>query len=192
MAPDERRRAIVTAITPLLVKKGALATTADMAKAAGIAEGTIFRVFPDKSALLYEVIRAATDPAELCVALRSIDPDLPMRAQLAQAAQLLSDHWKRVAALGEALRGTAVLPGSRQAQAGRVIKESSAAIAAALTTLFERHRRELRIPPAKAVAAFRGLVLAAGHPLMPEDQRLGLDDVTTVLLSGVGRSTKGA
>jgi AcrR family transcriptional regulator len=191
MAPDERRRAIVAAITPLLVKKGALATTADMAKAAGIAEGTIFRVFPDKSALLYEVIRAATDPAELCVALRSIDPDLPMRAQLAQAAQLLSDHWKRVASLGEALRGTAVLPGSRQAQAGRVIKESSAAIAAALTTLFERHRRELRISPAKAVAAFRGLVLAAGHPLMPEDQRLGLDDVTTVLLSGVGRSRKG-
>jgi AcrR family transcriptional regulator len=191
MPADDRRRAIIAAITPLLIRKGALATTADMARAAGIAEGTIFRVFPDKSALLYEVIRAAMDPAELCVALQSIDAGLTMREQLAQAAQLLGDHWKRVMALGEALRSTAVLPGSRQAQAGRVVKESSAAIGAALTTLFERHRDELRIPPAKAVAAFRGLVIATGHPLMPADQRLGIEDVIGVLLSGVGRATKG-
>jgi AcrR family transcriptional regulator len=191
MAADDRRRAIVAAITPLLVKKGALATTADMAKAAGIAEGTIFRVFPDKSALLYEVVRAAMDPAELCVALRSIDPALAMREQLGQAARLLGDHWKRVMALGEALRSTAVLPGSRQAQAGRLVKESSAEIGAALTTLFERHRAELSIAPAKAVAAFRGLVIATGHPLMPAEQRLDVDDVIGVLLTGVGRSTKG-
>jgi AcrR family transcriptional regulator len=190
MAPEDRRRAIIAAITPLLVKKGALATTADMARAARIAEGTIFRVFPDKSALLYEVIRAAMDPDELCVAIRSISPALAMRVQLAQAAQLLTDHWSRVIALGEAMRSTAVLPGSRQAQAGRVVKESSAAIAAALTALFARHRDELRTTPAKAVAAFRGLIVATGHPLMTAEQRLSIDDVVGVLLSGVGRPKK--
>ena len=52
MAPDDRRRAIVDAVVPLLLEHGGDVTTRQIAEAAGIAEGTIFRVFPDKPALL--------------------------------------------------------------------------------------------------------------------------------------------
>ena len=45
LSPDERRRAIVDAVLPLLIEHGRAVTTRQMAEAAGIAEGTIFRVF---------------------------------------------------------------------------------------------------------------------------------------------------
>ena len=77
MAPDERRRAIVDAVVPLLLEHGDDVTTRQIAEAAGIAEGTIFRVFPDKAALLLaaaeEIINPATGRAELEAALAGLD-----------------------------------------------------------------------------------------------------------------------
>ena len=62
MAPDERRRAIVDAVVPLLLQHGDDVTTKQIAEAAGIAEGTIFRVFPDKAALLMAVAEETIEP----------------------------------------------------------------------------------------------------------------------------------
>src|SRR3954469_4423303 len=62
MAPDERRRAIVDVVVPLLLEHGGDVTTRQIAEAAGIAEGTIFRVFPDKDALWTAVVEQTLDP----------------------------------------------------------------------------------------------------------------------------------
>ena len=54
LAPEARRKSIIDAVIPLLLENGPNVTTAQIAEAAGIAEGTIFRVFPDKTSLLFE------------------------------------------------------------------------------------------------------------------------------------------
>src|SRR5947207_2374501 len=69
LAPAARRAAIVEATLPLLRAHGLSITTRQIAEAAGVAEGTIFGVFPDKDALLQAVMEAAFDPE-------------PVRAQL--------------------------------------------------------------------------------------------------------------
>ncbi|MHB1138452.1 MAG: TetR/AcrR family transcriptional regulator [Microthrixaceae bacterium] len=52
LAPDERRAAILATATELFTAHGQAFTTADLAEAAGVSEGTIFRYFPDKTSLV--------------------------------------------------------------------------------------------------------------------------------------------
>jgi AcrR family transcriptional regulator len=63
---DERRKAIVTAAVPLFARKGfAGTTTKELAEAAGISEGLLFRHFPSKKLLYGEILRLGCegDPA---------------------------------------------------------------------------------------------------------------------------------
>src|SRR6202023_4286878 len=63
---DERRKAIVTAAVPLFARKGfAGTTTKELAEAAGISEGLMFRHFPSKKQLYGEILRLGCegDPA---------------------------------------------------------------------------------------------------------------------------------
>ena len=62
MSADDRRQAIVDAVVPLLVTHGEAVSTRQIAEAAGIAEGTIFRVFPDKNALLMAAAAHTLNP----------------------------------------------------------------------------------------------------------------------------------
>ena len=187
MAAADRRRAILDVVVPLLIEKGSSVTTAEMAQAAGIAEGTIFRVFPDKSALIFEAVKATMDPTRVADAIRAISPSAPMRARLTEAAGVLRDHLNQMTALGDSLRSVSALQGTRQRDVGQLIKESSAVISAALAELFERHRAALRVPPSSAIAAFRGLVFASAHPLLPPRERLSLDEAVSILLSGIAK-----
>src|SRR3954454_19055199 len=84
---DERRSMIIEATIPLLLEHGDMVTTRQIADAAGIAEGTIFRAFADKDELLAAVIEAALDPAPLERALDTIDPSLPLSEIVTSAAE---------------------------------------------------------------------------------------------------------
>ncbi len=187
MTAEDRRRAIVAAVIPLLAAKGASVKTADIARAARIAEGTIFRAFPDKATLIYEAVKAGMDPAAVCSAIENISAALPLKAQLARAAELLLAHWNRVSSLAEACRSLPPPTGRRRVDGLQLVKQSAQAIQAALAVVFERHSDELCVAPSTAVAAFRGLIFASAHPLMRADQRLDIEDVVAVLLTGIAR-----
>jgi TetR/AcrR family transcriptional regulator, transcriptional repressor of aconitase len=63
---EERHRTIVAAALPLFARKGfAGTTTKELAEAAGISEGLLFRHFPSKKHLYGEILRlgCAADPA---------------------------------------------------------------------------------------------------------------------------------
>ena len=48
LPPDDRREAILEAIIPLLQERGRNVTSRELAEAAEVAEGTLFRAFGDK------------------------------------------------------------------------------------------------------------------------------------------------
>ena len=58
MSQEERRAAIVRSTLPLLIEHGGTVSTSQIAAAAGIAEGTVFRAFKDKQDLLIACMRA--------------------------------------------------------------------------------------------------------------------------------------
>jgi AcrR family transcriptional regulator len=92
LAPDDRRAALIEATIPLLREHGLNVSTRQIAGAAGVAEGTIFGVFPDKASLINAAVASAFDPTPMVRQLRAIDPSLDLRARMVAAAELLREH----------------------------------------------------------------------------------------------------
>src|SRR5471030_1337437 len=92
LPPYERRSMIVAATLPLLVEHGDRGTTSQIAEAAGIAEGTIFRAFADKDEVIAAVIESALDQEPLEAALIAIPADLPFEDRLAAAIVIMQQR----------------------------------------------------------------------------------------------------
>src|SRR5919112_613378 len=109
LPPDERRSMIVAATLALVLEHGDAVTTRQIAEAAGIAEGTIFRHFADKDALIDAVLDAGLDPAPLEEALAAIDPSLPLEEVVASAVatvqRRVGDVWRLLASAGRRAEG---------------------------------------------------------------------------------------
>ncbi|WP_425558380.1 TetR/AcrR family transcriptional regulator [Cryptosporangium japonicum] len=106
LSPEQRRETIVRAALPLVAERGAAVTTAEVARAAGIAEGTIFRVFPDKNALLDAVVVEVLRPDHVIAQLESIDLDQPLAVRLTEAGEALAAHLMRLGAVLGTLHAT--------------------------------------------------------------------------------------
>lgn len=92
LAPDDRRDAILDAVVPLLREKGRDVSTRQLAEAAGVAEGTLFRAFGDKESLLAAAIERIFDHEPLWAMLRGIDVHLPFEQKLRRVVWLLREH----------------------------------------------------------------------------------------------------
>src|SRR4051812_46946640 len=146
---------IIEATIPLLLEHGDMVTTREIADAAGIAEGTIFRAFADKDELLGAVIDAALDPEPLERALAKIDPTLPLPEIVTRAAAVAQrrvvDVWRLATSVGTRFHDR---------------KKRPMADSPALTRLLEPHRDELAFAPRHAARTLRALVFAMSHPMM--------------------------
>ncbi|HEX8343275.1 MAG TPA: helix-turn-helix domain-containing protein, partial [Actinoplanes sp.] len=87
MSPEQRREMIIKAALPLVTAHGAAVTTQQVARAAGIGEATIFRVFADKEALLDAVMAEALRPDTVLAELATISLDQPLADRLVEAAE---------------------------------------------------------------------------------------------------------
>ena len=92
LAPEQRRAALLEAATELFVAQGPSFTTADLASAAGVSEGTIFRYFTDKPTLLAECRRCAMGLDELLPRIREAASLPTFREQVLGASRLLNDR----------------------------------------------------------------------------------------------------
>ena len=185
LPPEDRRQAIAHAIVPLLLAKGSAVTSREIAEAAGVAEGTIFSVFEDKSAVIHAALESSMDPTSVCDALASIPESAPLQPQLEAAATILVERSEKVAALVGIMRST--FPPHSHALAGppRFIAESNRAILAALTELLSRHSDRLRMNPTRAAIALRGIVFANSHPILGSDERMQPGEIVDLLLHGI-------
>ncbi|MGV9253240.1 TetR/AcrR family transcriptional regulator [Streptomyces sp. NPDC003697] len=156
MTPEERRAMITQTAIPLIAEYGAAVTTAKIARAAGIGEGTIFRVFADKDELLQACIAEALSPEHAVRELDEIDVSQPLPDRLAEAAEALQAHMSRMGAiLGSLGHRGGKHPGTVRG-AGR--DESTTRIRAALAELLEPDKAALRRPPEQIAALFFGLL----------------------------------
>ncbi|MDO5628460.1 MAG: TetR/AcrR family transcriptional regulator [Mobilicoccus sp.] len=99
MSPDDRAASIVDAAIDVIRRTGASPTTKAVAEAAGIAEGTVFRSYPTKEALVAALVGATVCPALSGRAVAAIDPALPLEDRLVQGVRILMRRYEEIHAV---------------------------------------------------------------------------------------------
>lgn len=185
LPPDERRRTIIEATRPLLIEHGAGFTTAQVARAAGIAEGTIFRVFASKQELLDVVIADALDPAHTLQALADLPPEQTLTARVTAIVGILTGQITTTSALFTALH--AIKP-TRHCPHGRNDEERrahTAVLLAAITEHLAPYADQLRISPARAASWIGTAAVSSSHPLLTDQQFTDPVVIAGLLLDGL-------
>jgi len=183
LPPDERRAAILLAVRPVLLARGAAVTSRELAEAAGVAEGTLFRVFTDKVTLIREAVLAAVDPADAIPEIAAIDRTLPLRDKLlllmTQAQAHVGDSMRWMGLLHEVgrLEPAGPTPENREAalrQWGRRQQAGTEAVTAVVAELLEPDAGGLRLPVADVIDLFNTVLLGATIRTVDAGRR-GLD-----------------
>jgi AcrR family transcriptional regulator len=164
MSPEERREMIVRAVLPLVSEHGNAVTTAQIAKAAGIGEGTIFRAFKDKDELIDACVAEALRADTAIELIYEIPLELPVERRLLEAADVLQAYLQRMGAVMGALHSS-----GRPAQRGKRGKggreESFAAMGEAISFLLQPEQVSLRLPVEKAGRMFLSLLFARSRSM---------------------------
>lgn len=182
LPPEERRARIVAATLPLILEHGSAVTTRHIAEAAGIAEGTIFRAFPDKDSLLGAVLQSALDSAATDAALDAIDPTLALEPRVIAAVEIVR---RRVA---DIMRIRTAIEMMRPASSALAVQQQSTDLSK-IAKVFEPDRDSLRRSPMQAAHLLRGLTIAGTHPALLLEAPLTSEEIVSVLLDGIRVTT---
>jgi AcrR family transcriptional regulator len=170
---------------PLLEEFGTDVSTKQIAEAAGIAEGTIFRAFGSKDALLDAVMAAALDNSELIKALQGVDRSLPLRARTVAAVEISQKRLRSVFRLMLALR-LRQPPNFKQAGDDQARRKQQADEAnAAFAELLRPDADQLRHPPEEVVHRIGLLTFSATHPMISAGRVLTAEEIVDFAFDGL-------
>jgi len=199
MNPDDRRDALIEVFVRLAHREGRKPTTSEIAHEAGVAEGTIFRVFPTKEVLENEAVQAAFCPAPVRRRIAAIDPEGSLRDRLVDFTRIMQMRFTEVFGLMGAL-GLSEPPnrGPHRAcyDAGRHLRghadeeEHEAAHQPLLESIHElliHDEEHLVVPGPDVIHRIRLLTFSGSHPGIADGQVLTPEEIVDTVLFGLVR-----
>jgi AcrR family transcriptional regulator len=180
LAPDLRRDALVRATLPLLIEHGRGVTTRQIATAAGVAEGTIFRVFPSKDELVDAAIMSVFAPSRFEHDLDHIDVEAPLRERLVEMVTVLQRRLGEIFGLMRAVG--MVAPPDHDSEAAA---QARADVNGRLMRLILPDADRLTMPPDEVLHVLRLLTFSASHHEIADGRPLTPHQIVEIVLDGV-------
>ena len=182
LPPDERRAALIAATEPLLEQLGREVSTRQIAEAACVAEGTIFRAFTTKDALIDAVLEDVFDVQRTCDELGRIDLGLDLEPRMVAAVAVLQTRLRRMFALFHSMR-----LGPRPDQPDFRVQQHqhNERLNAGIARLLEPDHDRLRVPQDEAANALRAVSFALTHPIVGNDRHPRPEEIVDLVLHGI-------
>lgn len=201
-APQDRRRLLVETTIALVRERHELPSTRDIATAAGIAEGTLFRVYDTKDALVEAVVGAVVCPGPLAAQLAGIEPGLPLRERTLAVTRLLMARFRDLLDLLGPLGVVGPPPhhphpgcpveAEAEVDGGHTSGPAYEGSVGLIVRLFADDADELRLPPEEFAHVVRMLAFGGCHRHISRDRPLTPEQVTDLLLDGALRRPDGS
>ncbi|WP_405217550.1 TetR/AcrR family transcriptional regulator [Agrococcus sp. Ld7] len=176
LSADDRRAQIIEAVTPAVLTHGIAVTTRQLAEAAGVSEGTLFKAFGDKESLLLALAEyhLTMEHAGETAAMPLDTLEEVVSWTLRELVERTRFVFRLVMALGPI--------GQRAAASARADFEASKH---RLAGRFEPFRDELRVSPVVAADVVRTLAWAAASSWGEHGAVSSVDEILEVLLHGI-------
>jgi AcrR family transcriptional regulator len=184
---DERRAAIIAATEPLLEQFGRDVSTRQIAEAARVAEGTIFRAFATKEALIDATLEEIFDSERTWAELAAIDRQLDLEQRLTAAVTILQTRLRRIFTLFHSMR---LKPPTDDPEAFHARQRAdNDRLNALVVDLMEPDRHRLRIDPLQAASALRVITFSLTHPMLDDGRLAEPRQIVDLVLHGIAQPT---
>ena len=185
MTAEDRRATLAEATLPLLLEHGRAVTTKQIADAAGVAEGTIFRVFESKDELVLAAVERGLDMEPFLADLATVDTDQPLKGVLLDICARLQIRFRGIFLLMTAMG--MVGPGRKykaNVQDRRLAEK-------AMVALVTPYADQISVRPDELVHMLRLLTFSGTHPHISEGHILTPEQIVGTLLHGVAKPQEG-
>ncbi|WGX95929.1 TetR/AcrR family transcriptional regulator [Nocardioides sp. L-11A] len=184
LSPDDRREMLIRTTRPLLYQHGRRVTTRLIAEAAGVAEGTIFRVFDSKDDLIDTTIARAFEPGDVLHRLDEIDLGLPLRERMVAMTSILQQRFLAIFGL---MRAMGFVGPPDHLTERPEIKKGLAEVHDRLYLLLSPDIDRFDRDPDRVLHVWRLLTFAASHEEIADGDLLTPVEIVDTVLDGVLR-----
>lgn len=166
LPPEERRSLILDAAELLLRDHGRKVSTRQIAEAAGVAEGTLFRVFDSKDDLINHAIARSFSADPTVESLQAIDPTLALEPRLVEIVRVLQARLQRTFTLLHSVGPPPQAKAEDQTEFRRFMLTQNQLISEQITALLEPDQDQFVLSGEQTAQLITSMLMTTSNPFI--------------------------